>query len=108
MVEKRETEVHKMSGTIVWLGERQKHTSFFSGKEYEKRKIMIEKNPGCKLSDSAYFVLYGDMALDNWKVGDRAEVHFTLCAYETNGGKKGTCLICREIKKIDDVRNVNV
>ena len=92
---------HKFSGTIVWLGKVLVHVSEQNGAEYVTRKIKVEKKPGCKYANSAYFDLRGDMAERDWQVGDTVEVSFGLGAYETKYGKTGTYVVCRDIKKID-------
>lgn len=102
---------HTMRGEIVWLGEIKKTTNYF-GKEHEKRRIRVENAPDPREGDTAYFNLYDDKALANWQVGDKVEVSFSLCAYESHGAneeKRGTCLVCRDIKKTsDDGCDVNI
>lgn len=92
---------HNFSGTIVWLGKVILRISEVSGAEFVTRKIKVEKTPGCKHANSAYFDLRGDMAEREWQLGDKVEVSFGLGAYETQYGKIGTYVVCRDIKKID-------
>lgn len=104
-IESLEGQYHVMRGRIGWVGEVKKHVSFFTKKEVEKRKIMVAGARDCREGDTAYFTLWGDKALANWEEGDMVEVIFSLAAYETHGPneeKRGTCLVCRDIKKTSD------